>query len=120
MSRMGVPSSMSTPRTCRRLRSRWRAGCKYAVRPIVGWRGAQQLEAFGAVEFPDHDEMGEAFDVGEPQLKLRQDPEYSFCLVFGPQSLGDFPGFPVGTTHKSNRLWCKHEKSEPPLHLRCG
>lgn len=48
----------------------WRSRGEDAVRAVVGGWGAQQLEALGAVELPEDDEMREAFDVGEAWLEL--------------------------------------------------
>src|SRR5438132_9237194 len=70
-----------------------RSGCKHTMRPIVGGRCTEQVvpmqfELRGTIELPDDDEMREALDVGEPQLKLRQDLEHTIGLMFSAKPLG--------------------------------
>src|SRR5437879_13622440 len=77
---------------------------KHAMRPIVRRRRTQQFEATGAIEFPEDNEMREAFDVGEPRLEIGQDLEHAICLVFSPKTLGNLACVLVWATHKSNRL----------------
>jgi len=40
-----------------------------------------QFELRGTIELPNDDEMREALDVGEPDLKLRQNLEYTIGLM---------------------------------------
>src|SRR5439155_6126248 len=68
-----------------------------------------------AIEFPDDDEMREALDVGEPQLKLGQDLEHTIGLVFSAKTLGNFACVLVRTTHKSNRPRGEHGGNVPPF-----
>ena len=46
--------------------------------------------------------MGEALNVGEPRLKLRQDFEHAIGIVFGAKSSWDFSRVLVRTADKSN------------------
>src|SRR6266571_4775883 len=103
-----------------RVRTSRRPGRKYTVRTIVGGRCAQQpvptqFQPRGTIELPDDDEMREALDVGEPQLKLRQDLEHTIDLVFSAKPLGNFACVLVRTTHKTNRVRGKHRGRSPPL-----
>jgi hypothetical protein len=62
----------------------------------------------GAVEGPDHHEMREALNVGEPEFEFRQDAEDAFCVVLCAKALRNDGFFFVWTVYKSNRLRCKH------------
>jgi hypothetical protein len=71
-----------------RVRTSRRSGRKHTMRPIVrGWC-AEQFEPLGAIELPNHDEMREALDVGEPRLKLGQDLEHTIASCLAPRPLG--------------------------------
>src|SRR3989454_9515907 len=94
------------------------------MRPIVGGRRTQQFvsrqfvsmsvqfELRGTIELPDDDEMREALDVGEPQLKLRQDLEHTIGLMFSAKPLGNFACILVRAAHKSN--WPRGEHTDMP------
>jgi len=64
-----------------------RSGGEDAVGAVVRGRCAQQFEALRAVEFPEDEEVGDAFDVGEAGLELGQDLQRTLGLVLGAQSL---------------------------------
>src|SRR5439155_17648366 len=86
---------------------------KHTMRPIVGWWCTEQFvppqfELRGTIEFPDDDEMREALDIGEPQLKLGQNLEHAIGLVFSAKALGNFACVLVRTTYKSNRPRGEH------------
>src|SRR2546428_11844061 len=96
-----------------RIRTSRRSGRKHTMWPIVGgWCTEQfvptQFDLRGTIELPDDDEMREALDVSEPQLKLGQDLEHTISLVFSAKTLGNFACVLVRATHKSNRLRGKH------------
>src|SRR5271167_4055515 len=93
-----------------RVRTSRRSGCKHSMRPIVGRRCTEQFEPMGAIKLPDHDEMREALDVGEPRLKIGKDLEHTICLVSSAKTLGNLAHILVRTTHKSNRLRGKHTR----------
>ena len=78
------------------------------MRPIVGRRRAEQIEAVGAVEGPDDHEMREALNVGEPKFEFRQDAEDAFCVVLCAKALRNGGCIFVGTVYKSNSLRRKH------------
>ena len=46
--------------------------------------------------------MREAFDVGKPRLKLRQDFENSIGFVFGAEAFGDLAGVFVGASYEAD------------------
>ena len=105
MSRSGVPSSMSTPRTRSRGPSRPRSSTTET--PIgLGRRGERdaktpcgvssverhlrdELVALRAVEHPDDEEVREALDVLEPRLELRPQLERALGVVLRAGALRD-------------------------------
>jgi hypothetical protein len=87
-----------------RVRTARGASCEYAVRAIVDGRSAEQFESLGAVELPEDDEMGEAFDVGEAELKLWLDVENALGLMFYSETFGDVFGVCVGAAYEADLL----------------
>ena len=92
-----------------RIRAAWGAGSENAVRTIVDGRSAEQFESLGAVELPEDDEVREAFDVSETELKLGLDVENALGLMFYAETFGDFAGGFVGTAYRANLLRGEHE-----------
>src|SRR5881398_3348697 len=102
------------------------------MRPVVGGRRTQQFvsrqfvsmsvqfELRGAIELPEHDEMREALDVGEPRLKLGQDLEHTIGLVLSAKTLGNLACVLVRTTHKSNRARGEHAGQYLPFHTNAA
>ena len=105
MSSTGVPSSMSTPRTCNsitfarqqlhhrqpdRIRPSRRSRREYAVgRPFIRWRMSDQIESIGAVELPQHIQMRKAFYVEEPRCEFsRSNPMMPSVSCLAPRPLG--------------------------------
>ncbi len=88
-----------------------------AVRTIVGGWSAEQVEALGAVELPEDDQMREAFNVSESGLKLREDVEDALGLVLWAEAFGNLAGVFVGTGDIADGLRGKHMRSTPQ---RCG
>ena len=86
----------------------WRSGCDYAVRTIVNGRSANQLESFGAIEYPHNKQMGKAFDVGEACFELRKNFKNAFRVVLSAETLGDLLRACVGTLDLSDGLRRKH------------
>src|SRR5581483_5578915 len=91
-----------------RIRTSRRPRRKHPMWPIVGRRRTQQFEPVGAIEFPNHDEMRKALDVGETRLKIGEDFEHAIGLVFSPKTFGNLTRVFERATHKSNRLGGKH------------
>src|ERR1700720_2802466 len=60
------------------------------------------------------EEMREALDIGEAGLKFGHDFKHAFRFVLCAKTLRYFPRFFVRTTHESNCLRRKHERSGPP------
>ncbi len=123
---MGVPSSMSTPRTCssafsltnqlhdgktNRVGTAGRASGKDSVGSIVEGRFADQIEVAGAMKLPEDEEVGESFNVDEPRLEFGQELEYTLGFMFRVQALGNLAGLVVGAAHESDRLGNKHISS---------
>jgi len=73
-----------------------RSGSENTVRAMIRGRGAEQLEALGAVELPEDDEMREAFDVSEAWLELGQEFEDALSLVLCAEAFGNVAGAFVG------------------------
>src|ERR1700674_1674967 len=86
----------------------WRSGCENAVRTIVNGRSADQLESFGAIEYPQNKQMGKAFDVGEACFELRKNFESPLRIVFGAEPFGDFVGVVVRSFGVPDGLRRKH------------
>src|SRR5579864_2187479 len=73
-----------------------RARREDAMRPaIVGGRRGHQIEAIGPIEFPQHEEMGEPFDVGEAGLERFLDFQGPERLVPRAETLGHLPGLRI-------------------------
>ena len=49
-----------------------------AVRPVVGGRCGYEAGSFGAIEYPDDEQVREPFDVRQPGFELWQYVEKSF------------------------------------------
>jgi len=79
------------------------------MRPFVGRRSADQIEAVGAVESPKNIEVREALDIGKTELKLRQDLEHALRQVFGAEALGNGCGLLVSTVDASNGHGLEHK-----------
>src|SRR5438105_4883999 len=79
------------------------------MRPIVGRRRCCEFESLAAIELPDDYEVREAFDVGEPGFKLRQDFEHAIGIVLRAESFGNVAGVFVGTADESD--WARGEHS---------
>ena len=122
MSRTGVPSSMSTPRTCSIRPSRRRswttvrpigfgrcggARGEDAVRPIVARRMRHQARSLRAIEDPEHVQMREAVDVVKAALELRQDVERPLRPRVCAAALGNCGG--VGKRRVDNADWRERE-----------
>src|ERR1700694_2349699 len=83
------------------------------MRPVVRrWR-PEQLKSIGTIELPNDNKMREALDIGEPSLKLRQNPEHALSLMLNAKALGNFAYVLVRATNKANRLRSKH-RGKPP------
>lgn len=80
-----------------------------AVGPIVRRRGAEQLEALGAVELPEDDEMREAFDVSEAGLELGQEVEDALGLVLCAEASGNVAGVSVRAGDMADGLRGEHK-----------
>ncbi len=134
MSRIGVPSSMSTPRTCRLgfvatkqlddgeadwIGAKRRASREDAVLAIVSGRCAKQLKRLCAVELPKHDQVGEAFDVGEAELEIGKDSDHAFCFMRGSKSFWYVSGSLVGRAYKSDGPRRKHMRLSLHLCVLC-
>jgi hypothetical protein len=50
---------------------------------MVNGRSSNQIESFGAIEYPQNKQMRKAFDMGEARFELRQDFENTFRVMFG-------------------------------------
>ena len=87
-----------------RVRAARGAGSEYAVRAIVDGRSAEQFESLGAVELPEDEEVGEAFDVGEAEFKLGVDVENALGFMFYAETFGNLAGVFVGTAYSANWL----------------
>ncbi len=88
----------------------WGASCEDAVRAVVNRGSADQLESFGAIEYPYNKQMGKAFDVGEARFELRKNFKNAFRVVFGAETLGDLLGILVRTSHIPDWLRRKHNQ----------
>ena len=128
---MGVPSSISRPRTCRELPftaeefddgesdgigTARRAGREDPVGAVVDGRSAEQFVIFGAIEDPENEQVRKAFDVGEAECEFRQDFEDAFGIVLGARAFGDLLGVVVWTLNVSDGLRRKH--GGPSLDMR--
>jgi hypothetical protein len=91
-----------------RVWTKWGTGGEDSVGTIVRGRCAEQVESLGAVELPDDDEMGEAFDVGEALFELGQDFEYAFGVVFSAETFGDVFGGGEGTADVADGAGGEH------------
>ncbi len=100
-------------RTVRRTRG------EHAVRTIVAGRRAHQLEAFRAIEHPQHEQVREAFDVGEAFLEFRENFQIPFGVVFRSQSSGNFAGFLVWTSYVTDRPHGKHSDTSLESSANC-
>jgi len=90
-----------------RIRAARRARREHTVRTIIrGWCPDQRepIPCAQLIKHPEHDQMGEALDVSEPKLKLRQDLKNSFRMVLGAQTFRNLPGALVRTMYISDRL----------------
>ena len=124
MSRIGVPSSMSTPRTRRasafagdqldhgesdRIRPERRTCREDAVRTVIAGRRSRETDSFGAVEDPDHIQVREAFDVQKARLEFRQNFERSFGLVLRAESSRNVLSTLVRASYISDGLHGEHK-----------
>ena len=122
MSRIGVPSSMSTPWTCSEAPSRRRSsttvsaigfgrnGERVAKTPcgdVFAGRRAEELETFRTIEDPDDEEMREAFDVREAGFELRQDFENAIRLVLRAGTFRHLHRFLERSPRESDRAGVK-------------
>ena len=107
-----------------RIRTARGASGEDAVRAIVDGRSAEQFESLGAIEFPEDDEMGEAFDVGEAEFELGIDVENALGIVFYAETFGNLSGVFVRTAYGADWLRDKHEYfaclSYASMRRRCG
>src|SRR5579871_2014711 len=85
------------------------------VRPVIRGRRTGQLEAAGAVELPEHEQMREALDISKPWLIFRKDLEHTLGCMLRTQSLGNCAGFVVRAADKSN--WPGRKHREEFLHF---
>ena len=60
------------------------------------------------MKHPDDEQVREAFDVGEPFLKLREDFQDAFGVVFRAAAPGDLTGLRIRASNKSNWLHIYH------------
>jgi hypothetical protein len=58
-----------------RIRALGRAGCEYTVGPVIARWHANQLESFGTIKGPDHEQVRKAFDIREAKFEFRIDFE---------------------------------------------
>src|SRR5262249_33264610 len=75
---------------------------------VVGRRSRDEVEAAGAIEHPQHVQMGKALDVYQPVGKGRQDLDRSEGLVLGTEASRNFVGRAVRRFRKTNRGGRKH------------
>ena len=66
------------------------------------------FESLGAVEDPQDEQVGEAFDVGKAGAELREDFEEAFGFVFGAGAFGDLLRVLVGAADVADGLGRKH------------
>lgn len=117
MSSMGVPSSMSTPRTRRMRPFRWISSTVVSPMGLDGeaseWqglredasrpRGGDKIETVRAIECPDHVQMGKPFDVLEALGELLQDLQMAFGVVLRAEAFGNL--MRPRETSKRPRTW---------------
>ena len=95
------------------------AGGKHAMRLLIGGHLAVQFKSLGAVEDPKDDEVREAFDIGQTQLKFRQDLELALGFVLRAQALWHLAGRGIRTAHMANRLRGEHGVKHLQSHTKC-
>jgi hypothetical protein len=79
-----------------------------AVGAAVGGALADELKTFGAVEDPQDEQVGEAFDVLQSGGEFREDFEDAFGVVGDANAFGDGSGGRVGAADDSDGTWDKH------------
>ena len=116
-----MPSSMSTPATRSRQPSRAielddrqpnrvgtlrRARREHAVRPVVRGRPRRQLNPIDPVESPQHIEVRESLDVGEPRLEPGLDLQGAFRTMLRAEALRNLRRFPERGANAADWLEC--------------
>lgn len=86
-----------------------RGACgKDAVRALIEGRASNEIEAVGAIEGPDYEEVGKALDVSEAGLEFGKDVEDAFRVMLGAQAFGDGLGAGIRASDVTDRFRRKH------------
>jgi len=91
-----------------RVGAQWRAGGENAVAAIIGRWPRDQVKSLGAIELPQNDEVGEAFDVCKAGREFRENFQGTICVVLSAEAFGDLAWFFVWAGDKADGAGGEH------------